>query len=307
MYCVYKITNLINNKCYIGSSIRVEQRWKEHINCSKNINNFKYNYPLYQAFRKYGIENFSFDVIADDFNTKEEMQLYENQMIIFYDSYNNGYNQTYNTLSYNIENLQNYINKISQKCALLENGKIKEIYNSYHDAAKKNNYSSDFASNIRKVCKGKMNSVNNQIFRDLDENNNIIIYKNITSPRRTKVYSYNIHTGEEKEYESISEASRQTGLDRSRIQKCCSGDTKYSIIHSLIFRKIDDFGNIKEPKNLSILDAINKFEETNPTINGEQKNITEWCKFYNITKTSYYARRKKGMGIIEALTSPKRR
>ena len=92
MYSVYKITNLINNKSYIGSSIRVEQRWKEHINSSKNPNDPKYNYPLYKAFRKYGLENFSFDIIADDFNTKEEMQLYENKMIIFYNSYNNGYN-----------------------------------------------------------------------------------------------------------------------------------------------------------------------------------------------------------------------
>ena len=30
MFSVYKITNKINNKCYIGSSIRVEKRWKEH-------------------------------------------------------------------------------------------------------------------------------------------------------------------------------------------------------------------------------------------------------------------------------------
>ena len=34
MYSVYKITNLTNNKSYIGSSIRVETRWREHINCS---------------------------------------------------------------------------------------------------------------------------------------------------------------------------------------------------------------------------------------------------------------------------------
>ena len=30
MYSVYKITNKINNKCYIGSSIRVEKRWNGH-------------------------------------------------------------------------------------------------------------------------------------------------------------------------------------------------------------------------------------------------------------------------------------
>lgn len=55
MFTVYKITNKINNKCYIGSSIRTEKRWKQHINASNNLNSPHYNYPLYQAFRKYGL------------------------------------------------------------------------------------------------------------------------------------------------------------------------------------------------------------------------------------------------------------
>ena len=51
MFTVYKITNKINQKCYIGSSIRVNKRWQQHINDANNPNNEKYNYPLYQAFR----------------------------------------------------------------------------------------------------------------------------------------------------------------------------------------------------------------------------------------------------------------
>ena len=63
MFTVYKITNKINQKCYIGSSIRVNKRWQQHINDANNPNNEKYNYPLYQAFRKYGIENFTFEIV----------------------------------------------------------------------------------------------------------------------------------------------------------------------------------------------------------------------------------------------------
>ena len=63
MFTVYKITNKINNKCYIGSSIRTEKRWKQHINASNNPNSPHYNYPLYQAFRKYGIDNFKFEIL----------------------------------------------------------------------------------------------------------------------------------------------------------------------------------------------------------------------------------------------------
>lgn len=36
---IYKITNLINNKIYIGQSVNIEARWKGHIRNSKNIKN----------------------------------------------------------------------------------------------------------------------------------------------------------------------------------------------------------------------------------------------------------------------------
>ena len=69
MYSVYKITNLINQKGYIGSSTKVEKRWQQHKNDAFNANNEKYNYPLYQAFRKYGLENFSFIILKNDFDS----------------------------------------------------------------------------------------------------------------------------------------------------------------------------------------------------------------------------------------------
>ena len=58
---IYKITNTINNKCYIGKSSDIEERWKYH---KKRYNNIKeYDKPLYRAFRKYGINNFLFEII----------------------------------------------------------------------------------------------------------------------------------------------------------------------------------------------------------------------------------------------------
>ena len=122
MNAVYKITNLINQKQYIGSSVRVEKRWQQHKNDAFNSKNKKYNYPLYQAFRKYGIQNFAFEIIKDNFNTIEEMQQYEQDMIIKNHTLTpNGYNQTIQTNSNNIasENTQKYIKKISKKCALV--------------------------------------------------------------------------------------------------------------------------------------------------------------------------------------------
>ena len=69
MFSVYKITNTINNKCYIGSSIHPAKRWRQHINLAQNPNSSGYNYPLYKAFRKYGIEQFTFEILRDDFES----------------------------------------------------------------------------------------------------------------------------------------------------------------------------------------------------------------------------------------------
>ena len=68
--CVYKITNKINGKSYIGSTNNFNRRMKEHktfVNCDKNRKG--YNLPLYCAFRKYGLSNFCFEIIAKNIDS----------------------------------------------------------------------------------------------------------------------------------------------------------------------------------------------------------------------------------------------
>lgn len=72
MFQIYKIKNNLNNKVYIGSSIDVERRWRQHKEASINEKDHHYNYPLMIAFRKYGINNFTFEII-NTLYTKEEM------------------------------------------------------------------------------------------------------------------------------------------------------------------------------------------------------------------------------------------
>ena len=54
---IYKITNLINGHIYIGQSINIERRFREHKNGSELI--------VDKAIKKYGVENFSFDIIEE--------------------------------------------------------------------------------------------------------------------------------------------------------------------------------------------------------------------------------------------------
>ena len=76
MVGIYKITNLINNKIYIGQSIDIKQRWYRHRTAAFNESYPQYNCLLYKAIRKYGLNNFKFEVLElcseDELNNKEE-------------------------------------------------------------------------------------------------------------------------------------------------------------------------------------------------------------------------------------------
>lgn len=64
MAYIYKITNLINNKIYIGQTIRsINVRWNQHKSESFNKSGHGYNYHLHSAIRKYGIQNFKIEII----------------------------------------------------------------------------------------------------------------------------------------------------------------------------------------------------------------------------------------------------
>ena len=68
---IYKITNLINSKSYIGQSVLPQKRWQQH--CS-DANAHCDDYPIHNAIRKYGKNNFSFEIIewTKDYNEREK-------------------------------------------------------------------------------------------------------------------------------------------------------------------------------------------------------------------------------------------
>lgn len=89
MIGIYKWTNLINNKVYIGQSINIQARKAEHIKLSKDMT---YSTNIAKALRKYGVENFIFEIIEEcDRNSLDSREKY---WIEHYDSLNKdkGYN-----------------------------------------------------------------------------------------------------------------------------------------------------------------------------------------------------------------------
>jgi group I intron endonuclease len=92
MIGIYKITNKVNNKVYIGVSLDIEKRWKQHKINYLNSSNKEYNKYLYQDFRKYGIENFVFEILEE--LPKSEIYEREKYWIKYFDSSVSGYNET---------------------------------------------------------------------------------------------------------------------------------------------------------------------------------------------------------------------
>ena len=96
MICgIYRITNKINGHMYIGLSKNIEQRIKDHF--SHGINGHRkddLNKALYQAFKKYGLENFEWDVLEEcSENQLKDREIY---WIKYYNTYENRehYNET---------------------------------------------------------------------------------------------------------------------------------------------------------------------------------------------------------------------
>lgn len=103
---IYKITNKINNKAYIGKTENdIALRWQQHIyNMSNGV-----QYHLYNAMRKYGLENFVFEILESNLEG-DKLSTKEIEYIKLYDSFKNGYNMTIGgdgTTKYSHEDIKN--------------------------------------------------------------------------------------------------------------------------------------------------------------------------------------------------------
>lgn len=90
--CIYKITNRLNGKAYIGQTVQnVKDRWYRH--CRKrNLSENEMNMYIKRAILKYGRETFEFEVLEEC--DEDYLDAREISYISYYDSFNRGYNLT---------------------------------------------------------------------------------------------------------------------------------------------------------------------------------------------------------------------
>lgn len=141
---IYKITNTINNKVYIGqTSLTPEIRFNKHKRCYKSNCCSK----LYKAMRKYGKENFIIETICET-NVPNEDEKY---WIQYYNSVKEGYNITYG-------------GEGGSSLGTEEELKVIECYKlfkSIHKVNKQLGYSREYIRNILKKYHVKYDNINN--------------------------------------------------------------------------------------------------------------------------------------------------
>lgn len=90
---IYKVQNLLNQKCYIGFTSQGEVRWSDHCNRAR-VKARKHHSHFHRALIKYGIENFQFEIIYMSRDVEHCKNVMEGYFIQKYNSFDEGYNRT---------------------------------------------------------------------------------------------------------------------------------------------------------------------------------------------------------------------
>ena len=211
---VYKITNETNGKVYIGITNQgYEVRWYKHCSDAE----CKSEFPVHNAIRKYGKENFQIEVIETiedkDYDYLKEREIY---WIKKFDSYNRekGYNLTLGgDGTFGRFHSEETKDKIRQKA--LGRTWSDEMRKKASESHKANNY--DSVEMSKRCIKGNEIRWSDQKQREKASVNN---------PRNRKVYQYDREMNLLGEYRSCAEAAREIGKTHQNIATCARGGLK---------------------------------------------------------------------------------
>jgi group I intron endonuclease len=194
---IYKIENLINGKVYIGKSIDIDNRIRNHKSESFNSKSNAYDTAIHRAIRKYGVDNFSFEIVEEcgrvDLNQKEQY------WIDCYDAFENGYNMTLGGEG------RPMIDEVA-------------IYDLWDDGL-------SIAEISEKTGHTKHTII--LILKEYSEYNNKESYKrgrdNTVKKTGKQILQYDLFGNFINKYQSISEAAKKTSIKRINIVNCLCG------------------------------------------------------------------------------------
>lgn len=229
---IYKIKNKIDNKIYIGQTIQdLEDRWRDHLNKHSNCRYLK------SAFKKYGVDNFEFQLVCITFdNCLDDME------IKYIEHYNclvpNGYNLRLggNSGKHNEETKRKIAGTLLKNKKVVQfdiQGNRLNTFNSTVEAAK---YVGKSSSVIGHCCNGDIKTAAGYIWKyeNIDSNEAKIepltgrfkgcqkrIKKEVIPQIRRKIVQFDMDGNRLKSFNTCKEAAEYVGTARSCITLCC--------------------------------------------------------------------------------------
>ena len=274
---VYKITNKVNGKFYIGSGNSVFSRWLNHASDLSNDNHI--NYKLQRAFDKYGFENFSFEIIeihpAEGLNKREQYYL---DTLCKAQEYIKKESLFFNKNTYNIKPLVDGVTGLPMKEEAIvralrtrgfdviykvsNQGEFICEYDTQKQAAEYNNISRNVVS---KSIKSKICPKNKNYYftyqKDYDPKfkpNNYKVWNKglkgkVQGNNNIPIYAYDIYGRFYKKFRSGVDAAKYFKMDNSSINRMI-GKEKKKVLHSFGVHLYNLFHEEKELEQ-----KLNKF------------------------------------------------
>lgn len=277
---IYKITNIVNSKVYIGQTINgFDNRY------AYNIKRNTHNKHLKSAIHKYGMHNFQINKVFDIAFSKEELDIKEDLWINYFNCINNGYNnqgggsngkpseETLKKLSESHKGKNSYINKTPQE--------MKEFKKRMSEARKGENNPLYGRTGVLSPAYGHKLSVEsrNKISEKLK--GRFIGENNISSKKVICLETFII-------YPSAGECSRSFNCTQGEISSVCNNKRKST--HGYHFMYYSDYINSSQEDILNKLNyPIKQMGENHPkakcVVCLEDKKvfntIVECGKYYN--------------------------
>lgn len=234
MAYIYKITNTVNGKVYIGQTrYTVEWRWHTHLYATYNEIAGDHNTLLHKAIRKYGIDAFLVETIdecdSSELNDKE----------IFWIKHFNSYDSDY---GYNMTLGGSGLNLYSDE-------EILKLWNA--------GYAASEIARLMNAPIGR-NTVRSRLLgMGIDED---IIRKRgneaISRSKHKLIYQYAMNGKYIKAFYSAVEAAKETKSNRTNINACAAGNLKSAGGYLWSYTKVD---KMPKPKNNKGFTLVGKY------------------------------------------------
>lgn len=211
-YCIYKVTNLVNGKLYIGKTNNFEKRKLEHTRYDVNNDNI-----FHKTLRKYGLDKFDWEIIDEAYGLDaiNDLERYYIQKYKTYKPY--GYNMTKGGDGGSMWNARPVV------CLTLEGVFVKR-----YDSAGETKSDGFSDSSVLECCKGILSQTKKHIFMFEDDYRlkGARKYEVPVSTSRKRIVQCDMKGKYIKEYESIIKASSATQIARTRISSALTGASK---------------------------------------------------------------------------------